>query len=106
MTPDPTTWAGLKAHVARKDNTPPGCIVGSEPPQRDAGHLCMQVWDSQEGMSGPSDGHRVPLSKVRAIARSRVRENPGVSEGPGLARVQALHCAPHSGGGPLLPRGL
>jgi hypothetical protein len=66
----------------------------------------MQVWDSQEGTLGPSDGHRVPPSKVRAAAKSRVGGSPGMSEGPVLARVQALRCAPRSGGDPLLPRGL
>jgi hypothetical protein len=66
----------------------------------------MQVWDSQEGIPGPSDGHWVPPSKVQVVARSRVGGNPDMSEGPVLARVQALHCAPHSGGDPLLPRGL
>jgi hypothetical protein len=29
-----------------------------------------------------------------------------MSEGPALARVQALPYTPRSGGGPLLPRGL
>jgi hypothetical protein len=29
-----------------------------------------------------------------------------MSKGPVLARVQALPCAPRSGGVPLLPRGL
>jgi hypothetical protein len=29
-----------------------------------------------------------------------------MSKGPVLARVQALPYAPHSGGDPLLPRGL
>jgi hypothetical protein len=66
----------------------------------------MQVRDSQEGIPGPSDGHWVPPSKVRATARSRVGGNPDMSEGPVLACVEVLHCAPRSSGNPLLPRGL
>jgi hypothetical protein len=57
-------------------------------------------------MPGPSDGPQVPPSKVRATARSRDGEDPNMSKGLVLARVQALPCAPRSGGDPLLPRGL
>jgi hypothetical protein len=57
-------------------------------------------------MPGPSSGPQVPSSKVRALARSRDGEDPGMSKGPVLARVQALPYAPRSGGGSLLPRGL
>jgi hypothetical protein len=64
------------------------------------------VRDTQEGMSAPTDGPQVPPSKVRTLARSRDGGNPGMSKGPVLARVQALPCAPRSGGDPLLPRGL
>jgi hypothetical protein len=68
--------------------------------------MYVQVRSSQEGMSGPSGGPQVPPSKVRALARSRDGEDPDMSKGPVLARVQALHYAPRSGGDPLLPRGL
>jgi hypothetical protein len=57
-------------------------------------------------MSGPSGGPQVPPSKVRALARSQDEEDPGMSRGPVLARVQALPYASYSGGDPLLPRGL
>jgi hypothetical protein len=57
-------------------------------------------------MSGPSGGPQVPPSKVRALARSQDEEDPGMSRGPVLARVQALPYASCSGGDPLLPRGL
>jgi hypothetical protein len=57
-------------------------------------------------MMGPSGGPQVSPSKVRATTRSRGGEDPGMSKGPVLARVQALPYAPRSGGDPLLPRGL
>jgi hypothetical protein len=57
-------------------------------------------------MPGPSGRPRAPPSKVRALARSRDGEDPGMSKDPVLARVQALPYTPHSGGDPLLPRGL
>jgi hypothetical protein len=57
-------------------------------------------------MPGPSGRPRVPPSKVRALARSRDGEDPSMSKGLILARVQALPYTPHSGGDPLLPRGL
>jgi hypothetical protein len=44
-------------------------------------------------MSGPSGGPQVPPSKVRALARSRDGEDPGMSKSPVLARVQALPYA-------------
>jgi hypothetical protein len=31
MTPDPTTWAGLKAHIAKKDNTPQDASLDPDP---------------------------------------------------------------------------
>jgi hypothetical protein len=45
-------------------------------------------------MPGPSSGPQVPPSKVRATTRSRGGEDPGMSKGPVLARVQALPYAP------------
>jgi hypothetical protein len=48
-------------------------------------------------MSGPSGRPQVPPSKVRALARSWDGEDPGLSKGPVLTRVQALPCAPRSG---------
>jgi hypothetical protein len=57
-------------------------------------------------MRGPSDGPQVPPSRVRATARSQDGEDPGMSKGPVLTRVQALPCAPRLRGDPLLPRGL
>jgi hypothetical protein len=50
-------------------------------------------------MSGPS-------SKGQALARSRDEEDPDMSRGPVLARVQALPYVPRSSRGPLLSRGL
>jgi hypothetical protein len=44
-------------------------------------------------MSGPSGRPQVPPSKVWALARSRDREDPSLSKGPVLTRVQALPCA-------------
>jgi hypothetical protein len=40
------------------------------------------------------------------LARSRDGEDLSMSKGPVLARVPALPYTPHSGGDPLLPRGL
>jgi hypothetical protein len=57
-------------------------------------------------MPGPSGGRQVSPSKVRALARSRDGEDPDMSKGPVLTRVQALPYAPHSREDPLLPRGL
>jgi hypothetical protein len=57
-------------------------------------------------MSGPPGGPQVPPSKVRALAGSRDGEDPGLSKGPVLTRVQALPYAPRSGRDPLLLRGL
>ena len=50
------------------------------------------VQDTQEGMPGPSDGPQVPPSKVWTTARSLDGEDPDMSKGPVLARVQALPC--------------
>jgi hypothetical protein len=41
-------------------------------------------------MPGPSGGPQVPPSKVRALARSRDGEDPDMSKGLVLARIQAL----------------
>jgi hypothetical protein len=90
MTPDPTTWVGLMAPRGEERQCTLGCIIGSGPPQRDTGPLYVQIQSSQEGMPGSSDGPQVPLSKVRALARYRDGEDPGMSKGPVLARVQAL----------------
>jgi hypothetical protein len=49
---------------------------------------------------------QAPPSKVRVLARSRDKEDPGMGRGPVLARVQALPYASRSGEGPLLPRGV
>jgi hypothetical protein len=57
-------------------------------------------------MPGPSGGPQVPSSKVQALARSRDGEDPSMSKGSVLARVQAMPYAHRSGGDPLLPRGL
>jgi hypothetical protein len=57
-------------------------------------------------MSGPSGRPQVPPSKVQALARSRDGEDPDLSKGPVLTRVQALPYAPRTGRDPLLPRGL
>jgi hypothetical protein len=57
-------------------------------------------------MTGPSGKPQVPPSKVRALARSRNEEDPGMSRGPVPARVQTLPYASRSSGDPLLLRGL
>jgi hypothetical protein len=44
--------------------------------------------------------------RVRCLARSRDGEDPDMSKGPVLARVQALPNTPRSGRDPLLSRGL
>jgi hypothetical protein len=41
-------------------------------------------------MPDPSGRPQAPSSKVRALARSRDGEDPGLSKGPELTRVQAL----------------
>jgi hypothetical protein len=48
-------------------------------------------------MPGPSGRPQVPPSKVRALARSWDREDPDLSKGSVLTRVQALPCASHLG---------
>jgi hypothetical protein len=57
-------------------------------------------------MPGLSGRPQVPPSKVRALARSRNGEDPNLSKGPMLTRVQALPYAPRLGRDPLMPRGL
>jgi hypothetical protein len=57
-------------------------------------------------MPGPSGRPQVPPSKVRALARSLDEEDPSLSKGPVLTRVQALPYAHRSGRDPLLPCGL
>jgi hypothetical protein len=57
-------------------------------------------------MPGPSGEPQAPPSKVRALARSQIEEDPDMSRGPVPARVQALPYASRSGRDPLLPRGL
>jgi hypothetical protein len=61
------------------------------------------------GVRTSTEGHQTPIrislkppSKVRTSARSRNGEDPGVSRGPVLTRVQALPFTSHSGGDPLL----
>jgi hypothetical protein len=58
------------------------------------------------GSGAPKRARQVPPSKVRALARSRDEEDPGMRRGPMPARVQAVPYASRSGGDPLLPRGL
>jgi hypothetical protein len=57
-------------------------------------------------MPDPTGGPQVPPSKVRALPRSWDGEDPGMSKGPVLTRVQALPYAPHSRENQLLLRGL
>jgi hypothetical protein len=61
------------------------------------------------GVRTSTEGHRTPIrismeppSKVRTSARSRNEEDPGVSRGPVLTRVQALPFTSRSDGDPLL----
>jgi hypothetical protein len=61
------------------------------------------------GIRTSTKGHQTPIrispeppSKVRTSARSRNEEDPGVSRGPMLTRVQALPFTSYSGGVPLL----
>jgi hypothetical protein len=60
-------------------------------PRRHAGSLGWALGPSEKG----PDRSKVPG-----------QGNPDMSRGPVQARVQALPCAPRSGGDPLLPRGL
>jgi hypothetical protein len=57
-------------------------------------------------MSGPSNKLQVPPGKVRVLARSRDKEDPGMGRGPVPTRVQALPYTSRSSEGPLLPRGV
>ena len=85
--------------MARKDNTSQEAPLGPD--------LRRGTPDPCEYEPGaPEETCRVPPSEVRALARSRDGEDPDMSKGPVLARVQALPYAPRSGGDPLLPRGL
>jgi hypothetical protein len=43
ITPDPTTWAGLKALCGKERQYTHGCIIRPGPLQRDTGPLYMQV---------------------------------------------------------------
>jgi hypothetical protein len=61
------------------------------------------------GVRTSTEGHRTPirispepLSKVQTSARSRNEEDPGVSRGLVLTRVQALPFTSRSDGDPLL----
>jgi hypothetical protein len=77
-----TVWQGKVIH--------PRMYYWVRTPQKDTGPLCIQVWGSQEGMPDPSGRPQAPPSKVRALARSRYGEDPGLSKGPELTLVQAL----------------
>jgi hypothetical protein len=57
-------------------------------------------------MPGPSSKLQVLPSTDQAVARSRDKEDPGMSRGPEPTRVQASPYASRLGGHPLLPRGL
>jgi hypothetical protein len=92
--------------VARKDNTSQDASLVPDLHRGTPDPCTYKSRAPKEGMPGPSGGPEVPPSKVRALARSRDREDPGMSKGPVLTRVQALPYAPRSGGDPLLPRGL
>jgi hypothetical protein len=86
-------------HVARKDNTSREALLGPVF-RRGTPDPC------QYGSGAPEETCRVPLSEVRALARSRDGEDPGTSRGPVPTRVQALPYAPRSGGNPSQPHGL
>jgi hypothetical protein len=85
--------------VARRDSTSQDAPLGPD--------LHRGTPDPCTYKSGaPKKACRVPLSKVRTLAKSQDRGDPGLSKGPVLTRVQALPYAPRSGRDPLLPRGL
>jgi hypothetical protein len=86
--PDPTAWAGQRTPRSKKIQHIPVCIMG--------------VWTSTEGYRTPIRISPEPPSKVRTSARSRSKEDSGVSRGPVLTRVQALPFTSRSGGDPLL----
>jgi hypothetical protein len=92
--------------VARKDNTSQYASLGPDLLRRTPDPYTYKSKSSQECMSGPLGGPQAPPSKVRTLARSRDKEDPGMSRGSVLARVQALPYTSRSGGDPLLPRGL
>jgi hypothetical protein len=85
--------------VARKDNTSQDVSLGTDL-HRGTPDPCAYKSEA------PKKAYRVPPSKVRTLARSWDGEDPGMSKGPVLARLQVLPYAPRSGRDPLLPRSL
>jgi hypothetical protein len=92
--------------VGKKDNTSQYASLGPDLRRRTPDPYTYKSMSSQEGILGPLGGPQAPPSKVRTLARSRDEEDPSMSRGPVLARVQALPYTSRSGGDPLLPRGL
>jgi hypothetical protein len=92
--------------VARKDNTSQDASLVPDLHRETPDPCTYKSGAPKEGKTGPSGGPQVPPSKVQALARSRDGEDPGMSKGPVLTRVQALPHAPRLGRDPLLARGL
>jgi hypothetical protein len=92
-------------HVARRDNASQYTSVGPDPHRRTPDPYTYKSRAPKKACRVPW-GPQAPLSKVRTLARSRNEEEPGMSRGPVLARVQALPYAFRSGGDPLLLCGL
>jgi hypothetical protein len=85
--------------VARKDNTSEEIPLGPD--------LQRGTLDPCEYEPGaPEETCWVPLSEVRALARSRDGEDPSASKGPVPTRVPASPYAPRSGRNPPRQHGL
>jgi hypothetical protein len=82
--PDPTTWAGQRTPRDKKRQHIP---VSPDPLRR-----TLDPYTYKSGASG----------HVRTLAGSRNEEDPGMSRGPVLTRVQAWPSTSRSGGDPLL----
>jgi hypothetical protein len=80
------------------------CDDSKHPARGPAVHVKCEskVRTSTEGHRTPLHISPEPLSKVRTSARSRNEEDPGVSRGPVLTRLQALPFTSRSGEDPLL----
>jgi hypothetical protein len=80
-------------HVARKGSTSQYSSLGPDLHRRIPDPYTYKSRAPKKARRVPWEDPSSPPSKVQALARSR-DEDPGMSRGPVLTRVQALPCAP------------
>jgi hypothetical protein len=80
-------------HVARKGSASQSSLLGPDLHRRTPDPYTYKSRAPKKARQVPWEGPSPPPSKVRALARSRDRKDPGMRRGPVLARVQALPCA-------------